>query len=87
MNKIENLYQELRPVILKSRHSLLFLSKETHASRVTLWRWLNNINTHPPDPFKVYSVLSKISGKGSPTDVANHFGGEIKNFLLGYFNT
>jgi hypothetical protein len=87
MKNVENLYQELRPIILKSRLSIQFLSRESHASRVTIWRWLNNINTHNPDPYKVFSVLSRISGKRTPTEVANHFGGEIKSFLLGYFNT
>lgn len=85
MKNPETLYFELKPIILKSRLTLQFLSQETHASRVTLWRWLNNVNTHYPDPFKLVSVLSKISGKSEPKEIANHFGGEIKNFIVDYF--
>ena len=86
MKNVENLYCELKPIILKSRFTIQYLSKETHASRVTLWRWLNNINTHYPDPHKLLSVLSRISGKRDPSDVALYYGGEIKKFLIEYFN-
>ena len=87
MKNIEILYLELRPIILKSRLTIRSLSNETHASRVTLWRWSNNINTHYPDPYKLLSVLGKISGKREPSDIANHFGGEIKNYILDYFKS
>lgn len=87
MKNVGNLYLELKPIILKSRCSIQSLSKETHASRVTLWRWINNINTHYPDPYKLLSVLGKISGKKEPLDIADHFGGEIKNYILNYFKS
>jgi hypothetical protein len=87
MKNVDGLYLELKPIILKSRRTILSLSKETHASRVTLWRWSNSINTHYPDPYKLISVLGKISGKTDPSDIANYFGGEIKNYISSYFKS
>lgn len=87
MKNVDNFYYELKPIILKSRLTLQFLSRETYASRVTLWRWLNNINTQYPDPHKLLSVLGKISGKTDPSDIADYFGGEIKIYISSYFKS
>jgi hypothetical protein len=85
MENVKGFYQQLGPVILKSKYKIINLSRETYASRVTIWRWINQINTNYPDPHKLVSVLSKISGKYDPKEIADHFGGEIKKFILGYF--
>ncbi|RLA64671.1 MAG: hypothetical protein DRQ88_07270 [Epsilonproteobacteria bacterium] len=85
MENVRDFYLELSPIIAKSKIPLDTLCRESFASKVTIWRWINSINKKYPDPHKVLSVLSRISGKKEIDDIAGHYGGEIQNFLEGQF--
>ena len=85
MDKVRDFYLELSPIIAKSRIPLDTLCRDSCASKVTIWRWINSINIKYPDPHKVLSVLSRISGKKEINDIADHYGGEIQYFLESQF--
>jgi hypothetical protein len=85
MDKVRNFYQELSPIISKSKIPINVLCRETYASKVTIWRWLNQINKKYPDPHKVLSVLSRICGKKEVKEIAGLYGGEIQFFLENQF--
>ena len=85
MDKVRDFYLELSPILTRSKVSLDTLCQETYASKVTIWRWTNKINKNYPDPHKVLSVLSRISGKREIGDIAGHYGGEIQIFLESQF--
>ena len=85
MDNVNEFYQELSPIIARSKIPLGTLCNETYASKVTIWRWINKINQKYPDPHKVLSVLSRISGKREIGDIAGYYGGEIQIFLESHF--
>lgn len=85
MDQVREFYRELSPIISKSKIPLDTLCRDTYASKVTIWRWINSINKKYPDPHKVVSVLSKISGKKEIVDIADHYGGEIRYFIESQF--
>lgn len=81
MESVQTFYKELSPILEKHRDSLDKLVDGTQVSKVTVWRWLNKINTKYPDPNKLLSVLRKVSGHFHIKEIAPGFGGEIENFL------
>ncbi|RLA63803.1 MAG: hypothetical protein DRQ88_06890 [Epsilonproteobacteria bacterium] len=86
MESVQTFYQELSPILEKHRDKLEDLVQGTQTSKVTVWRWLNGINSKHPDPNKLLSVLSKVSGRNKIQEVALFFGGEIKEFLENSFS-
>ena len=85
MDNVREFYLELSPIIARSKIPLDTLCRESYASKVTIWRWINRINKKYPDPHKVLSVLSRISGKREIGDIAGYYGGEIQVFLESQF--
>ncbi len=81
VESVQTFYKELSPILEKHRDSLDKLVEGTQVSKVTVWRWLNKINSKHPDPNKLLSVLSKISGIKKVKDLAIFFGGEVELFL------
>lgn len=87
MESVQTFYKELAPILEKHRDSLDKLVDRTQASKVTVWRWLNKINTNYPDPNKLLSILSKICGYDKVKDIGAYFGGEIEKYLNESFST
>jgi len=85
MENVREFYRELSPIIARSKIPLDTLCSESYASKVTIWRWTNSINKNYPDPHKVLSVLSRISGKKDIGEIAGLYGGEIQYFLESQF--
>jgi hypothetical protein len=81
VESVQTFYKELSPILEKHRDSLDKLVDGTQASKVTVWRWLNKINTKYPDPNKLLSILSKISGMKNIKKIGIFFGGDIKKYL------
>ena len=81
MESVQTFYKELSPILEKHRDNLDKLVEGTQVSKVTVWRWLNGINTKYPDPNKLLSVLRKVSGHFHIKEIAPGFGGQIAAFL------
>ncbi len=81
MQNVESFYNELTPVLEKIKGNPDTFLEGTDVSKVTLWRWINGINRNYPDPHKLLTLLSKISGKRKPQEVFEFFGGKIGEFL------
>jgi hypothetical protein len=80
MNPVKEFYEEMGN-ILKS-HDLQELTETTKVSKVTMWRWVNAINSKFPDKDKVLRVLSHISGLDTSKSLADYYGGKISSFIL-----
>ena len=80
MDPVKEFYVEMGN-ILKS-HDLQALAEKTKVSKVTMWRWVNAINSNFPDKDKVLRVLSYISGLDTAKSLAGYFGGQISKFIL-----
>jgi len=81
MQNVEAFYNELTPILEKIKESPEAFLDGTEVSKVTLWRWTNGINRKYPDPHKLLSILSKVSGKKNFMEIVNQFEGEISNYL------
>ncbi len=81
MNPVNEFYQELGKILSPYKDDLQDLSEKTNVSKVTLWRWINAINTNYPDADRLYRVLAVISGLSKRLEIAEYFGGKIESTL------
>lgn len=86
LSEIESFYQQLSPIIAKYSDNLAEFADGTQASKTSIWRWMNKVNTNFPDPNKVLSVLAKDSGRKKVKDIAFFYKGDVEVFLRKSFS-